>query len=81
MKNATLVQEALTKAFPEAHIQVTDPRGDDQHLAVTVEAEAFVGKTRVLCHQMIYTALGDLMKTRLHALTIVTKTPTQKVLG
>jgi stress-induced morphogen len=78
MKNVDTVREALEKAFPDSEILVTDPRGDDQHLAVTVVSPLFTGKARVRCHQMIYEALGDLMKSHLHALTIVTKVPSEE---
>ena len=75
MKNVVTVREALERAFPDSEILVTDPRGDDQHLAVTVVSSLFMGKARVRCHQMIYEALEDLMKSQLHALTIITKVP------
>ncbi|MFM8486501.1 MAG: BolA family protein [Bacteroidota bacterium] len=40
------------------------------HFSVFIVAEAFGGKTMVQRHQMVYRALGDLMKTDIHALMI-----------
>ena len=40
------------------------------HLDVTVVSPAFSGKSRVVCHRMVYELLADLMKTRIHALSI-----------
>jgi BolA family transcriptional regulator, general stress-responsive regulator len=40
------------------------------HFELTVVSAAFVGKPLVARHRMIYELLGDLMKTRIHALKI-----------
>jgi BolA protein len=45
------------------------------HFSVYIVAEAFDGKTLVQRHQMVYRALGDLMKTDIHALMIQALTP------
>jgi len=47
------------------------------HYNVTIVAEAFEGKTLVQRHQLIYQALGDLMKTEIHALGINALTPSE----
>jgi len=49
------------------HAGARDGRG---HYRVTVIAEAFKGVTQLRRHRMIYDALGPLMKTDIHALTI-----------
>jgi BolA protein len=46
-----------------------DPRGES-HFALTIESPAFVGLNRVERQRKIYAALGDLMRERVHALTI-----------
>lgn len=45
------------------------------HFTLTIVSEAFEGKTAVRRHQMIYEALGDLMKHDIHAISINAKTP------
>lgn len=47
------------------------------HFSVYIVAEAFEGKSQVRRHQMIYQALGDLMKTDIHALVIKALTPSE----
>lgn len=46
-----------------------DGRGES-HFALVIEAAAFAGKSRVERQRMVYSALGDLMVERVHALTI-----------
>ena len=51
-----------------------DPRGES-HFALLIESPAFVGLTRVERQRTVYAALGDLMRERVHALTIKAKAP------
>lgn len=45
------------------------------HFTVQIIAEAFIGKSTIERHRMVYDALGDLMKTDIHALRIFAKPP------
>ena len=47
------------------------------HFSAFIVAEAFDGKTQVQRHQMVYRALGDLMRTDIHALIIKALTPNE----
>lgn len=40
------------------------------HYRLTIVADCFAGKNTVARHRLIYGALGDLMRTRIHALAI-----------
>ena len=40
------------------------------HFEITIVSPAFTGQSPVARHRMIYDLLGDLMKTRIHALKI-----------
>ena len=51
-----------------------DGRGES-HFALTIEAASFAGQTRVQRQRAIYAALGDLMRERVHALTIKASAP------
>lgn len=51
-----------------------NPAGES-HFSLTVESEAFAGKSRVERQRMIYAALGDLMEARVHALSIRAAAP------
>ena len=46
-----------------------DGRGES-HFALTIEATAFAGLSRVARQRAVYAALGELMQERVHALTI-----------
>ena len=46
-----------------------DPRGES-HFALTIESPAFEGLNRVERQRKVYAALGELMRERVHALTI-----------
>ena len=47
----------------------------ESHFALTIESAEFAGQNRVQRQRAIYTALGDLMQHRVHALTIKAKAP------
>lgn len=47
------------------------------HYNVTIVSDAFENKTLVQRHQLIYSALGDMMKHDIHALGINAQTPTE----
>lgn len=46
-----------------------DPRGES-HFALIIESSAFTGLNRVERQRKIHAALGDLLRERVHALTI-----------
>ncbi len=50
-------------------------KGDGQHFEALVVSEAFLGKSRVQRHQLVYQALGDRMRQEVHALSMRTLTP------
>jgi len=49
--------------------------GDGQHFNAVIVSPAFVGKTMVEQHQLVYAALGDRMASEIHALSMRTLTP------
>jgi BolA protein len=51
-----------------------NPSGES-HFALAIESDAFAGKSRVERQRMVYSALGDLMRERVHALTISARSP------
>lgn len=51
-------------------------QGDDgTHFEALIVSPAFVGKTMVQQHQLVYAALGDRMRAEIHALSMKTLTP------
>jgi BolA protein len=51
-----------------------NPAGES-HFSLTIESPAFAGKSRVERQRMVYSALGDLMRERVHALSIRATAP------
>lgn len=50
-------------------------RAGGGHYALRIVSAQFTGKNTVARHRMIYSALGELMKREIHALTILAYTP------
>jgi stress-induced morphogen len=67
------IRERLTAAFPGATIEARDTTGGDDHFAVRVVSSTFAGRRQVERHRMVYTALGDLMRQQIHALSLTTE--------
>ena len=51
-----------------------NPAGES-HFSLTIESDAFAGKSRVERQRLVYRALGDLMRERVHALSIKASAP------
>ncbi|QIK96820.1 BolA family transcriptional regulator [Sphingomonas sp. HDW15A] len=51
-----------------------NPAGES-HFTLTIESAAFAGKSRVERQRMVHHALGDLLKERVHALSIRASAP------
>ena len=53
-------------------------RGDDgTHFEATIVSPLFKDQSMIKQHQMVYLALGDMMKQEIHALSMKTITPDQ----
>jgi acid stress-induced BolA-like protein IbaG/YrbA len=66
------IKRLIERGLPGAEVQV---RGDGHHFEAIVVAPAFAGKTMLQQHQMVYAALGDKMRSEIHALSFRTLTP------
>ncbi|MCP5468081.1 MAG: BolA family transcriptional regulator [Deltaproteobacteria bacterium] len=71
------IQEIIESALPNSEVVVQDLTGTRDHFQALVISPDFVGKNMVEQHQMVYRALGDLMKEAIHALALNTFTPEQ----
>jgi BolA protein len=54
------------------HAGAKDGRG---HFRLIIVSEKFAGKNMIQRHRMVYQAMGDLMETDIHALTIDARIP------
>lgn len=70
------IHENLTKAFPNAIIEVNDYRHDGTHIVVNISSEKFQGLNLVDQHKLVYAALADMLESgEIHALKIKTSIP------
>jgi BolA protein len=83
---ATEMLARLNSALSPTSIELTDeseqhrghggynPAGES-HFSLAIESPAFAGKNRVQRQRMVYAALGELMRSRVHALSIRATAP------
>jgi BolA protein len=83
---ATEMLQRLGSALSPARIDLHDdseahrghggynPAGES-HFSLAIESAAFKGKSRIERQRMIYSALGELMESRVHALSIRATAP------
>lgn len=79
-KRVELITNCLTKAFKPTHLTVIDEshkhvghKGAQSglgHFKLCIAADNFTGKSELQIHRLIYNALGSLMTTDIHALSI-----------
>lgn len=67
-----LVRQYINDNLACDHIEV---QGDGSHFEALIVSSAFEGKSRIQRHQIVYAALGDRMKSEIHALSMRTLTP------
>lgn len=85
------IRQLLTEALKPEVLEIVDDsalhaghagvRSGGGHYHVKVVSDAFEGKSMVQRHQLIYQALGDLMKQQIHALGINALTPSEETKG
>lgn len=71
------IADMIRTHLPDADVAVRLYSGND-HFEMTVVSSAFIGKTRVAQHQMVYAALGEHMKQAIHALALKTAAPKEQ---
>ena len=86
MRVANVIKQRLARQLAPAALELIDdsarheghagarPEGES-HFRVTIVAELFAGVNRIERQRMVYAALGDLMQTEIHALSITALTP------
>lgn len=86
-----LIRQVLSNTFKPNLLEIIDnsaahsghagARNGGGHYHVTIVSDAFEGKTPVQRHQLIYIALGDIMKQQIHALGINALSPSEDNTG
>jgi len=72
--NAEEIKVMIENAMPGSIVMV---EGDSTHFQAIVVTSEFEGKGLLEQHQMVYKAIGEAMKDRIHALSLKTYTPEQ----
>ena len=73
MLTANELRDYIINGLPCDHVEVL---GDDgQHFEALVVSPQFSDKNKVQQHQLVYLALGDRMRSEIHALALRTFTP------
>ena len=73
MLSAQQLESYITEHLACDYIKVL---GDDgTHFEAVIVSSAFIGKSMVQQHQLVYSALGDRMRAEIHALSMKTLTP------
>ncbi|MGD8937543.1 MAG: BolA family protein [Thiogranum sp.] len=81
-----MIRQRLTTAFAPTRLDIVDEShkhaahaqsGGAGHYLVDIVSDAFVDKTLMQRHRMVYEALSDAMNTEIHALSIKASTPAE----
>ncbi len=75
MFSADRIQEILLARLADCEAVVIDDVGDGEHFSARVTSSEFIGRSLVQQHQLVYKALGDHMRSDIHALALKTFTP------
>jgi len=79
MRLQTVLQPTALEVIDESNLHHghagANGTGSGTHFRVRISAGAFVGKSPVARHRLVYDALQDFMDQGLHALAIEAKTP------
>lgn len=88
---AEAIRSALQQAFEPIALEVVDDshrhaghagaRDGRGHFSVSVVSERFAGQLPLARHRAVYAALGELMTTDIHALSIDARTPAETQRG
>lgn len=91
MNRLDRIRAALTAAFAPQHLVIEDEShrhaghagaaGGHGHFRVEIVATAFAGQPALARHRQVYAALGTLMQSDIHALSIQARTPDEVTKG
>lgn len=65
-----IILSLINSAFPDSEVELRDTMGDMDHYEISIKSSRFNGISKVMQHKMVMEALGDMVGTTLHALSI-----------
>jgi BolA protein len=92
MRIAQLIRDRLTPALDPVRLDLIDDSArhaghsgaraeGESHFRITIVAAVFAGKSRIERQRLVFEAIGDLMQTDVHALSITALTPAEAGAG
>jgi len=82
-----IIRERLTAALSPTLIEIEDQsaahaghegaKSGGGHYQLTIVSEAFAGQSPIKRHRLVYAALGEMMESEIHAISIRAFTPDQ----
>jgi BolA protein len=86
-----MIRQRLTAALAPSKLEIRDDsarhaghpgaRSGGGHFSVYVVSERFTGKSLLERHRAVYEAMGDAMRSDIHALSIQARTPQEELAG
>lgn len=73
------LQQLLTERLSASRVEVKDLTGTSDHFEALIVADVFAGKSLIERHRLVYAALGDRMKADVHALSLRTIAPGERM--
>lgn len=71
--NSEKLYNIIKKNFPDAKINLIDTAGDQNHYSLEITDNSFANKSLIDQHKMVKSALAEILKGELHAITIKTR--------
>jgi len=67
------IKEKIENTIPDSNAEIINEKNDGMHFKAIVKSPFFNGKPLVEQHRMVYSALEEELKRRLHSLSIETR--------
>ena len=67
------IKKLILESIPDASVEITDLRGDDNHFSAVVKSKIFNNLNKIEHHKLVYKSLKGKMGNELHALSITTE--------
>ena len=68
------IKDKIENSIPDTSVEIS---GDGVHFEATIISKSFEGLSTLERHKIVYSALGDDMKERIHALSMKTLIPSE----
>lgn len=84
MRVQKMLEETITAALSPLHLELVNesykhhvPPGSESHFNAIIVAASFEGQSRVQRQRAVYEAVGEILRTEVHAFTMKTLTPAE----